>query len=180
LRYLTTEQARGWAAERGITDVATLGRQSQPSHLNAVRCRLTNDSGQELWLARFIAQSLSPRSACLLWVTETGVWASSENWHLYYRLRQSYQNFQLIEESPGHLFLDYEEADLVSFLQIGILSGWDMHVVPELSYGGGDHARAFLSHDEWMVLAHAEKGTVAAWTESLRQAGCQLLTPEAA
>jgi hypothetical protein len=52
------------------------------------------------------------------------------------------------------LFLDYEEADLVSFLELGILNGWDMHLLPVLDYGGPDTARAFISHDEWVVLSH--------------------------
>jgi hypothetical protein len=38
-----------------------------------------------------------------------------------------------------------EAYDLVSFVQVGILCGWDMHLVPTSSY-----ARAFLSHDEYV------------------------------
>jgi hypothetical protein len=46
------------------------------------------------------------------------------------------------------LFLDYEGADLVSFIQVGILCGWDMHLIPTVAY-----ARAFLSHDEYVEFA---------------------------
>jgi hypothetical protein len=56
-------------------------------------------------------------------VTEWGVWQSSENWHLYYRLRQSYGDHRLIEEAPVHLFLEHETYDLISFLQIGLAAG---------------------------------------------------------
>jgi hypothetical protein len=71
-----------------------------------------------------------------------------ENLQLYYRLRQSYGDHQLLEDAPGHLFLDYEAADLVSFLQVAVLCGWDAHVLPL-----GGYARAFVSHDEYVEFA---------------------------
>ena len=36
-------------------------------------------------------------------------------------------------------------ADLVSYLQVGLLCGWDMHLLPAVGY-----ARAFISHDEYI------------------------------
>jgi len=80
-----------------------------------------------------------------------GIWGSSENLHLYYRVRQSYGDLRLLPEAPGHLFLSYEAADLVTFLQGGILCGWDMHLVPTVGY-----ARAFVSHDEYVEFAADE------------------------
>jgi hypothetical protein len=68
--------------------------------------------------------------------------------HLYYRLRQSYSDWRLLHEAPGHLFLKHEAVDLVSFLEVGILAGWDMHLLPTNGYG-----RAFVSHDEWVAFA---------------------------
>jgi hypothetical protein len=91
---------------------------------------------------------LQPRDACLLWVTAWDIWPSSENLHLFYRLRQSYGELRLLPEAPGHLFLRYEAADLVSFLQVGIICGWDMHLLPTVGY-----AQAFVSHDEYLEFA---------------------------
>jgi hypothetical protein len=100
------------------------------------------------WFCQHLERSLQPRDACLLWVTDWGVWPSSGNLHLYYRLRQSYSDWRLLHEAPGHLFLKYEAVDLVSFLEVGILAGWDMHLLPTDGYG-----RAFVSHDEWVAFA---------------------------
>lgn len=100
------------------------------------------------WFCQHLEHSLQPRDACLLWVTGWGVWPSSENLHLYYRLRQSYNDWRLLHEAPGHLFLKYEAVDLVSFLEVGVLAGWDMHLLPAAGYG-----RAFVSHDEWVAFA---------------------------
>ena len=98
-----------------------------------------------------LERALQPREECLLWVTDWGVWRSSENLHLYYRLRQSYDDHRLLDEAPAHLFLDYEAPDLVSFLQVGILCGWDMHLIPFVGY-----ARAFVSRDEYVDFAADE------------------------
>lgn len=95
-----------------------------------------------------LERALQPREACLLWVTDWEIWRSSENLHLYYRLRQSYGDYRLLDEAPAHLFLDYEAADLVSFLEVGIICGWDIHLIPFVGY-----ARAFVSHDEFAEFA---------------------------
>lgn len=96
------------------------------------------------------------------------MWPSSENWHLYYRLRESYGDRRLLHEAPGHLFLDYEAADLVTFLHVTISSGWDAEVLPHLSYGSAANARVFISHDEFVLLAHADKAMLDAWREDFK------------
>ena len=54
----------------------------------------------------------------VLWVTEWGIWASSENLHLYYTVRKSYGDLRALWEAPGHEFLKHERAELVTFLDI--------------------------------------------------------------
>jgi hypothetical protein len=81
----------------------------------------------------------------LLWMTEWGIWSNSENLHLYYRLRQSYQDFRLLHDAPGHLFLKHETADLISFLHLAMLNGWGGYLI---SFSGRE--RVFFSHDAYM------------------------------
>ncbi|HEX9222307.1 MAG TPA: hypothetical protein VF860_03160 [Candidatus Acidoferrales bacterium] len=97
------------------------------------------------FLAGWIAASLTYRRPVLLWITEWGIWASSENWHLYYKLRQSYGDHRLLHEAPGHLFLEHEAEDLGSFLQVAMLNGWGGYVLTE-----ADYVNAFFSHDEYV------------------------------
>ena len=85
-----------------------------------------------------------PRSG-IGWVTEWGIWGSSENWHLYYKLRQSYGDLRLLHEAPGHLFLGHEPEDLASFLQLAMLNGWGGYILTE-----ADYVNAFFSHDEYI------------------------------
>jgi hypothetical protein len=96
-------------------------------------------------LAHWAATSLTYRMPTLLWITEWGIWPNSENWHLYYKLRQTYGDYRLLQEAPGHLFLEYEVEDLASLLQVAMLNGWGGYVLPHANY-----VNAFFSHDEYI------------------------------
>ena len=85
------------------------------------------------------------RRPVLLFITEWGVWPSSENWHLYYKLRQTYGDNRLLNDTPGHLFLEHEAEDLASFLQLSMLNGWGGYLLSEANY-----VNAFFSHDEYI------------------------------
>jgi hypothetical protein len=96
-------------------------------------------------MAHWIASSLTFRKQTLLWITEWSIWPSSENWHLYYKLRHSYRDLRLLNEAPGHLFLGHESEDLTSFLQIAMLNGWGGYILTQANY-----LNAFFSHDEYI------------------------------
>jgi len=97
------------------------------------------------YMAHWIAQSLTYRRPTLLWVTEWSIWPSTENWHLYYKLRHSYGDLRLLHEAPGHLFLEHESEDLASFTQVAMLNGWGGYILTQ-----ADYVNAFFSHDEYI------------------------------
>ncbi len=94
-----------------------------------------------LWLARRI----SCREPVLLWITEWGIWPSSENWHLYDRLRVSHGEWRHLHEAPGNLFEICEMDDLATFLQVAATNGRGGYVLTTL-----DYVNFFFSHDEWI------------------------------
>jgi hypothetical protein len=51
----------------------------------------------------------------------------------------------LLDEAPGHLFLDHEAEDLASFLQIAMLNGWGGYLLTH-----ADYVNALFSHDEYV------------------------------
>lgn len=145
MRFMTSEECRAWAD--------TMNIKLNPSGTPELPIPGWHHVKQEIaahkqltWFCNHVERSLQPRTACLVWVTDWGIW--DENLHLYYRLRQSYGDMRLLHEAAGHYFLDYESPDLVSFLQVAILCGWDAHLLPVNGY-----ARAFVSHDEYIVFA---------------------------
>jgi hypothetical protein len=140
MHFLSVAQSTAWCD--GRVELTPQGVPIQPSREpRYAHAPLST----ELSFCRQLEQSLGPRHELLLWITEWDVWRSSANFHLYYRLRQSYGNLHQLHEGPGHLFHSFEAADVISFLQVGILSGWDMHLVPSEGF-----TRAFISHDEFV------------------------------
>ncbi len=97
------------------------------------------------FLAHWIATKLTHQMPALLWITEWGIWPSSENWHLYYTLRQAGHDKRLLHEAPGHLFSNDEMDNLASFLQVSMLNGWGGYLLTEVH-----HVDVFFSHDEFL------------------------------
>lgn len=177
MRYLTQTECQAWTAEHGISIRPDGVPERYPSAGPVVRFELPKEPMQLHWLCRFVSECLEPRYTCLLWVKEFGKSPMTDNLHLYYRLRQSYGDLRLLEDAPGHLFLPYEEADFVTFLQVGIINAWEMHLFPELAYGDPDTARAIIAHDnEWIALYHREMSTMDEWRSRLARTQCTLLT----
>ena len=110
-------------------------------------CSFPPSFTQLLWFSRSIESALQPREDCLLWVTDWGIFPSNENLHAYYRIRQSYGDLRLLDEAPGHFCLSYERPEVVTLIQLCILFGWDVHLIPFAGFG-----RAFVSHDEYAEL----------------------------
>ncbi|MGC1461393.1 MAG: hypothetical protein WA802_04275 [Terracidiphilus sp.] len=137
MRFYTKLECESWLADRE--------RQKPDSvhDLLVQQVAYPPTPGRIQYCAHWIAMTLTYRRPTLLWITEWGIW--SENWHLYYKLRQSYADHRLLHEAPGHLFLEYEYEDLASFLQLAMLNGWGGYVLTE-----ADYVNAFFSHDEYI------------------------------
>jgi hypothetical protein len=139
LRFYSPEECEGWLRDRerqrpGATPATPVERIRYPSEPHRV-----------FFVTQWIARSLTYRMPTLLWITECGIWPSSENWHLYYTLRQAYGDQRLLHEAPGHLFLEHEVDALASFLQVEILNGWGGYILTH-----ADYVNAFFSHDEYL------------------------------
>jgi len=68
------------------------------------------------------------------------------------------------------LFLEYEAADLISFLEVGLVAGWDMHLIPTVGY-----ARAFACHDEWVLFAANHAYQIEDTREQLNKLGIRII-----
>lgn len=127
-------------------------------HLSAVRSK-RDEGGTSVTLsfehslaysypiASKIAALLGTSGTRLLWVNEYGIWSSSENLHLYYRVRMSYGDHRSLQAAPGHRFLDFESADLISYLDLVIRFGWGAYLLTNVNEPYG-----FLSHDGWIKI----------------------------
>jgi hypothetical protein len=139
LRFYTKDECESWLSgkERRKPDL-TPG-------VHVERIQYPPEPYRVFCIAHWIASALTYRRPTLLLITEWGIWPSSENWHLYYKLRQTYGDNRLLHEAPGHLFLEHESEDLASFLQVSMLNGWGGYVLTQANY-----VNAFFSHDEYI------------------------------
>jgi hypothetical protein len=101
--------------------------------------------GDSYQVATQIVRHLSDQDSFLLWPVEYGIWPSLENLHLYYRVRMSYGDTRNLIDAPGHYFLPYENADLLTFLDLTIRLGWGAHLITSAPLPS-----CFLSHDGWL------------------------------
>jgi hypothetical protein len=148
MRFLLPDETRDWCRRTGV-----LGVNDQPMvQTPDMQCRRFDirlvTGPRCLSLARQFSCLFSPADSRLLWVTLSGIWPSSENLHLYYRLRQSYGDLRLLQEAPGHYYLPHETEDFSSFSFVGLVNGWDMFL-----FDSQDSARVFVSHDGWFDIA---------------------------
>jgi len=143
--YLSKEDSQAWCEGHGFHLDAKRHPIIDGRKYSVITSVAETNWARLTWVSRFIASYLAPFDECLLWVTTWGVWGSSENLHLFYRLRESYGERRQLEAAPGHLFLRYEEADLATFIQLALLFGWDFYLLPSPTY-----RTAFVSHDEFV------------------------------
>lgn len=139
MRFYTQQQCEEWLAQRKRV------RPDQDQSLPAERFEYPREAYRFFAVAGATARSITYRQSALLWVTEWGIWPSSENWQLYYKLRHTYGDYQLLHDAPGHLFLEYESEDLGTFLQLAMLNGWGGYILTQANY-----VNVFFSHDEYM------------------------------
>ena len=144
MHFLTPAECREWCGAARLS----LDDHGIPLQPQGDKTAIPTAYTALLGFCQKLEQSLRPYRECLLWVTESTIWDSGVNWHLYYRLRQSYGDQRRIDDAPGHLFLQHEMPDMVSFSQIAILSGFDAYYLTDAT----GNQRAFLSHDEYVIL----------------------------
>jgi hypothetical protein len=156
LRFCTKEECETWLSDR---------QRQKPDltpDVRVERIEYPSEPYRVFFFAHWIASELTYRRPTLLFITEWGIWPSSENWHLYYKLRQTYGDNRLLHEAPGHLFLEHEAEDLASFLQLSLLNGWGGYVLTEANY-----VNAFFSHDEYIDFFAENSANLAEIRETL-------------
>jgi hypothetical protein len=69
--------------------------------------------------------------------------------------------------------VNYESTEVVTLVHLGILFGWDLHLIPTVGY-----ARAFVCHDEWVEIAFDHESQLKDTVEELQRGGLVISVPE--
>jgi hypothetical protein len=109
-------------------------------------------AGVSYWLAGVLVNSADTDEQALVCVSEPPVSTAP----LWKYLRGAYGEWTRITETPGHLFLDFERVDLITFVHVALLSqvkaslftrtnSLTLYLTPEwLEYNVADAAAANL------------------------------------
>ncbi len=172
MRFFTPAECASWCKQQQIK-LGDRGKPNRDTRLqHTLRCKFPSTFTQFLWFSRLIEGALQPRQDCLVWITAWGIFPSAENYHLYYRLRESYHDFRLLDEAPGHFCLGHERPDVATLIYLCVLFAWDAYLLPTVGYG-----RAFISHDEFVRLEFSDKTQFEKTNGSL-QAGKVSILPD--
>ena len=166
MRFLTPDECGRWSADHGFG--TTPPRTALPAEPHEVVVALSPLWPRTAWFSRYVAWTLGKPAECLLWVTLSGVWPSSENMHLFGRLRSSYGEGRPLEDAPGQVFGGGEGDDLRSFVQLAILNVWDFHLL-----AAGSRARVFASHDGFLHLFLRDESLLKEIQADLSSAGVE-------
>ena len=159
--FFKTEQECHEIAKRlGFNEEALSRATSELPYSDCIRVFVEDDRARSFAIATKLASFLDAFTTCLVWVTEYGIWPSSENRHLYYRLRSSYGDLRELRDAPGHYFHAYESPDLITLVDLMIQFGWGGHILASSS-------SMYISHDGWVrVISQIEKEKIFGELES--------------
>ena len=145
MHFWTLEEAKRWvpAIDFGPQSLEHAGCAQRPFHFRADFSGLPSTRLPAVLTGA--VEAVGPCEWWLAWMDVGPEQWSDGNTHLYYRLRQSYADFRQLQEAPCHFFQRHEWPDLLTFLQVGVLNRWDIHVVTDL-----DRGRLFVSQSEWL------------------------------
>ena len=148
--YKTEQECREIAECLGYDRDKLVRAESEPPCSGCIRVFIEDERARSYAIANKLASFLDNFSSCLVWVNEYGIWPSSENWHLYNRLRSSYGDLRELHTAPGHKFDGYERPDLITLIDLMILFGWGGHVL-------ASSGSMYISHDGWVRIFVPDK-----------------------
>ena len=152
--FLEGNELTWWCRERGLPVLEDQRPLDAANLVKRGRVPFTFSSHNATARAQFVRACLTALGEwdeCLLWITQTGIWPSSEDWPAFYALRGELGEKRSIEIAPGHLFARDDTALLERFIEAVVANAWDAYALPTLA-GQPTDRRLFLSHDEWAEL----------------------------
>jgi hypothetical protein len=147
MRCLSKLECEQFAQSAGLTMTELMQLANDDEVNGAIRVVTENQRHRAYFLATRCVALLGDFAESLLWVTDFGIWPSSENQWLYYRLRRALGDKATLAERPGHLLNSIEKDDFVAFVHLALEFGWGAFIFsrPLSRY-------VHLSHDGWLRI----------------------------
>ncbi len=141
MKILSREETALWCSQHEIA-LDDFGR---PERLDAyAKFEIPEDAGKRVRLVSQRMRAFDQTPIFLVWFGNWSVWPSGQRMHVFDRFRMSYGETRRLIDSPGHLFVEAELEDAISFVTLAVLFLWDCYVVTPKQ-----GRFLFFSHDEY-------------------------------
>ncbi len=122
---------------------------------------LPADTGRKTALARALSASIDRSGEGLLWITEWGVFPSSQNMALFDGYRRSLGDDRPLHVAPGHLFQERDSQEVECLLDLVLYFFWDASL-----FDAGTTWLRF-SHDEVFSVNATDEASLRAYEDGL-------------
>jgi hypothetical protein len=140
MQTYTKSEAKKWCQAQG----AILANGAFPEARGKAKSFvIPGDAGERVALVAEHLERFRGNGKTLVWFNDWAVWPSGQRMHIFERFLASYGETRPLIETSAFLFAEQEYEDLVSFITLGVLFLWDVHVV-----GTKASRLLFYSHDE--------------------------------
>lgn len=140
MKALSEKEARKWCQAQG----ASLENGGFPAARSKSKSfHIPSDAGARVALVAKHLENFHSLGKTLVWFDDWEVWPSGQRMHIFNRFLAAYGEAKPLIEIPAFLFSEQEFDDLVSFVTLGVLFLWDVHVICTKA-----RQLVFYSHDE--------------------------------
>lgn len=174
MQFVTVEEAELWCQTQGFSRSDPTIVPITSGTLHSFRSEFPTPGYRLAWFAGWLVATAPGTGDRLLWVKQTGIWPSSENWTLVSRFRLGYGESRPFRDAPAALAPESEIEDLAAFAQIALISGWDF-----LLYSAGGWFHLFGSHDEFIEYRSTDPGLLDTIREDLKIANVEIVSDRA-
>ncbi len=101
------------------------------------------DTGNKIAIVKNHFEQFKNEKEVFAWITEWGIFPSSERMHIFEKFRSSYGEERHLINAPGHIFEKAEFEDALSIATLAVLFLWDCFV-----FNDQGTKTLFYSHDE--------------------------------
>jgi len=120
------------------------------------------DTGRKTAIARALTRSLDDKQPGLLWITDWGIFDSSENMALFDGYRESLGESRDIHAAPGHIFDGSDLPQVECLLDLALYFFWDATLCD-----GSGRTVVRTSHDGWISLHAKDRAGLQQFEQSL-------------
>ena len=137
--------------------------------LRCIAYKLPSDTGAKTAIARAVVGIIGTRLPGLFWITQWGVFPSSENMAVFDGYRKSLGEHRALWDAPAHIFDGSELQQIECLLDLALYFYWDSFLFDKGRF-------AFkTSHDEYLAVYSKDEETLRAFQSSLSRLGIEQL-----